>query len=114
MAVFVFLTMFSMGVKLSVSQLVNALRKRRQLVNSLAVNLVVVPLIAYLLVRTVSVETEFAAGIVALAVSPCAPFGPKLAEISDSDLAFASGLMAVLCILSSRDDPCVPVAAAPW
>ncbi|WP_336136076.1 bile acid:sodium symporter family protein [Natronomonas amylolytica] len=98
--VFVLSTMFSMGVKLSVSQLVNALRKRQLLAKSLAVNLVAVPLIAYLLVRTVSVETGFAAGIVLLAVSPGAPFGPKLAEISDSDVAFASGLMAILCMLS--------------
>jgi BASS family bile acid:Na+ symporter len=89
-----------MGVKLSVGQLVDALRKRRLLAKSLAVNLVAVPLIAYLLVRTVSVETGFAAGIVLLAVSPGAPFGPKLAEISDSDVAFASGLMAILCMLS--------------
>jgi BASS family bile acid:Na+ symporter len=98
--VFVLSTMFSMGVKLSVGQLVDALRKRRLLAKSLAVNLVAVPLIAYLLVRTVSVETGFAAGIVLLAVSPGAPFGPKLAEISDSDVAFASGLMAILCMLS--------------
>ncbi|QLD86511.1 sodium symporter [Natronomonas halophila] len=98
--VFVLSTMFSMGVKLSVSQLLDALRERQLLVKSLAVNLVAVPLIAYLLVRTVSVETGFAAGIVLLAVSPGAPFGPKLAEISDSDVAFASGLMAILCMLS--------------
>ncbi|RLM87967.1 sodium symporter [Halobellus sp. Atlit-38R] len=38
--------------------------------------------------------------IILLAVSPGAPFGPKLAEISDSDIAFASGLMAVLGIVS--------------
>jgi BASS family bile acid:Na+ symporter len=98
--VFVLSTMFSMGVKLSVSQLVDALRERQLLAKSLAVNLVAVPLIAYLLVRTVPVETGFAAGIVLLAVSPGAPFGPKLAEISDSDVAFASGLMAILCLLS--------------
>lgn len=98
--VFVLSTMFSMGVKLSVRQLVNALQARRLLANSLAVNLVGVPLIATLLVRTVSVGTGFAAGIVLLAVSPGAPFGPKLAEISDSDVAFASGLMAILCMLS--------------
>lgn len=35
-----------------------------------------------------------------LAVSPGAPFGPKLAEISRSDVAFASGLKAILCMLS--------------
>lgn len=98
--VFVLSTMFSMGLKLSVSQVVDALGERRLLVNSLAVNLVAIPLIAYALVRTVSVETGFAAGIVLLAVSPGAPFGPKLAEISDSDVAFASGLMVILCILS--------------
>lgn len=62
--VFVLSTMFSMGVKLSANQLVNALRKRQLLAKSLAVNLVAIPLIAYLLVRTVSVETGFAAGIV--------------------------------------------------
>ena len=98
--VFVLSTMFSMGVTLSVSQLVDALRHRRLLANSLAVNLVAVPLLAALLVRTVSVEAGFAAGIVLLAVSPGAPFGPKLAEISDSVVAFASGLMAILCLLS--------------
>jgi len=98
--VFVLSTMFSMGVKLSVRQLVDALGRRRLLANSLLVNLIAVPLIAFLLVRTFSVETGFAAGIVLLAVSPGAPFGPKLAEISDSDVAFASGLMAILCILS--------------
>ncbi|NHN42879.1 sodium symporter [Halorubellus sp. JP-L1] len=98
--VFVLSTMFSMGVQLSASQLVDALREWRLLSRSLAVNLVAVPLIASLLVRTVSVETGFAAGIVLLAVSPGAPFGPKLAEISESDVAFASGLMAILCLLS--------------
>nr|WP_247731707.1 bile acid:sodium symporter [Halovivax limisalsi] len=99
-AVFVLSTMVSMGVRLSVSQLVDALRKRRLLANSLVVNLVAVPLLAALLVRTVSVGTGFAGGIVLLAVSPGAPFGPKLAELSDSDVAFASGLMAILCLLS--------------
>lgn len=98
--IFVLSTMFSMGVKLSVGQLVGALRKRRLLANSLAVNLVAIPLVSSLLVRTASVETGLAAGVVLLAVSPGAPFGPKLAEISDSDVAFASGLMAILCTLS--------------
>ncbi|WP_206731789.1 bile acid:sodium symporter family protein [Halorubrum amylolyticum] len=99
-AVFVLSTMFTMGVKLSVSQLVGALRKRRLLANALVVNLIAVPLIVYLFVQIVSVEAGFAAGMVLLAVSPGAPFGPKLAEISDSDVAFASGLMVILCALS--------------
>lgn len=98
--IFVLSTMFSIGVELSVGQLLDALRKRKLLAKSLAVNLVAIPLVAYLLVRTVSVETGYATGILLLSVSPGAPFGPKLAEVSDSDIAFASGLMAILCLLS--------------
>ncbi|WP_430506254.1 bile acid:sodium symporter family protein [Haloparvum sp. PAK95] len=98
--VFVLSTMFSMGVQVSISQLVNAVRQGSLLTKSIAVNLVAIPLLAALLVRLISVEPGYAAGFLLLAVSPGAPFGPKLAEISDSDVAFASGLMAILCALS--------------
>ncbi|GGM75721.1 BASS family bile acid:Na+ symporter [Halarchaeum rubridurum] len=52
-------------------------------------------------------------GFLLLAVSPGAPFGPKFAEISDSDIAFASGLMAILCLLSVVTIPVSLVALAP-
>ncbi|WP_188873122.1 hypothetical protein [Halarchaeum rubridurum] len=45
--VFVLSTMFSMGLKLSITQLVGALRDRQLLIKSLVVNLVAVPLVAY-------------------------------------------------------------------
>ncbi|OTF01776.1 bile acid:sodium symporter family protein [Halorubrum sp. SD683] len=111
--IFVLSTMFSMGVKLSVTQLFGALRDRQLLTKSLAVNLVAVPIVAYLLVRTVSVGPAYATGFLLLAVSPGAPFGPKFAEISDSDIAFASGLMAILCLLSVVTIPISLVVLAP-
>lgn len=111
--IFVLSTMFSMGLKLSVSQLVGALRDRQLLTKSLVVNLVAVPLVAYLLVRTVAVGAAYATGFLLLAVSPGAPFGPKFADISDSDIAFASGLMAILCLLSVVTIPVSLVALAP-
>jgi len=111
--VFVLSTMFSMGLKLSVSQLFGALRDRRLLSKSLGVNLVAVPAVAYLLVQAVPVGPGYATGFVLLAVSPGAPFGPKFAEISDSDIAFASGLMAVLCLLSVVTIPASLVVLAP-
>ena len=111
--VFVLSTMFSMGLKLSVTQLVGALRDRQLLTKSLVVNLVAVPVVAYFLVRTVPIGPAYATGFLLLAVSPGAPFGPKFAEISDSDIAFASGLMAVLCLLSVVTIPVSLVALAP-
>lgn len=111
--VFVLSTMFSMGLKLSVKQLVDALRDRQLLIKSLLVNLVAVPAVAYLLVRTVPVGSAYATGFLLLAVSPGAPFGPKFAEISDSDIAFASALMAFLCLVSVATIPISLLVLAP-
>lgn len=98
--VFVLSTMLAVGLDLSVEQLRDAVGRQRLVTKSLLVNLVVVPAFAYALVRTVPMPSGYAVGVVVLAVAPGAPFGPKLAEISDSDLAFASGLMAVLAVVS--------------
>ncbi|WP_255170374.1 bile acid:sodium symporter family protein [Natrononativus amylolyticus] len=98
--VFVLSTMLAMGLELSAGQLRRALGRRGLMARSLLANLVLVPLVAYALVLAVPMETGYAVGILLLAVAPGAPFGPKLAEISDSDLAYASGLMAVLGIVS--------------
>lgn len=111
--IFVLSTMFSMGLKLSVGQLVDALRDRWLLTKSLAVNLLAVPVVAFLLLRAIPVGPAYATGFLLLAVSPGAPFGPKFAEISDGDIAFASGLMAILCLLSVVTIPVSLVALAP-
>lgn len=111
--VFVLSTMFAMGLNLSVGRLLEALRDRQLLSKSLAVNLVAVPAVVYLLVRTISVGPAYATGILLLAVSPGAPFGPKFAELSESDIAFASGLMAVLCLLSVVTIPISLLVLAP-
>lgn len=98
--VFVLSTMLAVGLDLSLGQFREAVGRPRLVTKSLLVNLVVVPTLAYLLVRTIPMAPSYAAGVVLLAVAPGAPFGPKLAGISDSDLAFASGLMAILAVVS--------------
>jgi BASS family bile acid:Na+ symporter len=111
--VFVLSTMFSMGLQLSVGQLVDALRDRLLVTKSLVVNLVAVPAVAYVLLQAVPVSPAYATGFLLLAVSPGAPFGPKFAEISDSDIAFASALMGLLCLLSVATIPLTLLALAP-
>lgn len=98
--VFVLSTMLAVGLDLSIGQLRKAMGRRRLMTKSLLVNLIIIPSLAYLLVRSIPMVPSYAAGVVLLAVSPGAPFGPKLAEISDSDLAFASGLMVILAVVS--------------
>lgn len=98
--IFVLLTMFSIGMELSLTRLLAVFQERRLMAKSLLVNTGLIPLLAYLTVRSVPMEAGYAAGVVLIAVAPGAPFGPKFAEISKSDIEFASGLMAVLGIVS--------------
>lgn len=103
--VFVLATMFAIGMELSLGQLFSTFRRRRLMAKSLLVNLVVVPVITSLLIRPLSLGAGYTAGIILIAVAPGAPFGPKLAEISNSDIEFASGLMAILGIVSVATIP---------
>lgn len=98
--IFVLSTMLSMGLELTIDQLVDSLKKQRLMAKSLVLNLAAIPLLAYLLILLLPLEAGYTAGILLIAIAPGAPFGPKLAEISESDIAFASGLMAVLGFVS--------------
>ncbi|OVE82884.1 bile acid:sodium symporter family protein [Natronolimnobius baerhuensis] len=99
-AVFVLATMLSTGLGVPVSRLVASLEQRWLVVRSLLSNLVLVPLLAVVLIAVVPMDSSYAIGLLLVAIAPGAPFGPKLAEISRSNIAFASGLMVLLCLVS--------------
>lgn len=103
--VFVLATMLSMGLALTTDEILIALGQHRLMVKSLLVNLVLVPLLAFAFVLAVPMETGHVVGLLLIAMAPGAPFGPKLAEISKSNVAFASGLMAVLGVVSVATIP---------
>ncbi len=107
--VFVLATMLSMGLELTLEEILSSIRRRRLLGRALLANIVIVPILAFALVLTVPMETEYAIGLLLIAIAPGAPFGPKLAELSKSNIAFASGLMAVLGIVSVVT---IPLSAA--
>lgn len=103
--VFVLATMLSMGLALTTDEILASLGHHRLMAKSLLVNLVLVPLLAFAFVLVVPMETGHVVGLLLIAMAPGAPFGPKLAEISHSDVAFASGLMAVLGVVSVATIP---------
>lgn len=103
--VFVLATMLSMGLALTTDEILTALGHRLLMAKSLLVNLVFVPLLAFAFVLAVPMETGHVVGLLLIAMAPGAPFGPKLAEISNSDVAFVSSLMAVLGIVSVATIP---------
>ncbi len=88
--------MFSLGLELTVRQIVEPLRDRRLLAFSLLANVVVVPLIAVVLTRLIPMHEALAIGIVVYALAAGTEGGPKFVQIARGNAGFAIGLLAVL------------------
>jgi BASS family bile acid:Na+ symporter len=94
------LTMVSMGLQLSGGRIVASLRRPRLLTVALVLNLAVVPALAWLIARTLSLSTGAEIGFLVIAAAAGAPIGAKLAELARGDLAFAVGLMFILAAVA--------------
>ncbi len=89
----------AVGMRLTITQVVDALRKRRLLLIA-AGNFVVVPAIVLAATKICKIETEVAIGMILLATAPFAPVVPVFARMARADLALAAGLTALFPLLS--------------
>ncbi len=89
----------AVGMRLTVEQVVNALRSHR-LVLIATVNFVIVPAVALAATKLCGLETEVAIGMILLAAAPFAPVVPVFARMARADLALAAGLTALFPLLS--------------
>jgi BASS family bile acid:Na+ symporter len=94
--VFVITSMLSVGLRLSVSQILQPLRSTRLVLLALGANFVLVPTLAYFISRVLALPEPFAVAIMLLGTGAGAPILPKLAEFARGNLAFAVGLMVLL------------------
>jgi BASS family bile acid:Na+ symporter len=97
---FVATSMLSMGLSLTVSQILQPLRNTRLVIMALAANFVIVPAIAFVLSRIIPLDQSVQIGLLLLGTAAGAPFLPKLAQIAKANVAFAVGLMAMLVIVT--------------
>jgi predicted Na+-dependent transporter len=97
---FVVTSMLSMGLSLSVSQIIQPLRNIRLVIMALGANFVVVPAVAFALSRIIPLETDVQIGLLLLGTAAGAPFLPKLAQIAKANVAFAVGLMTMLIVVT--------------
>jgi BASS family bile acid:Na+ symporter len=94
------ITMLSMGLQVTGSQILAAVSRKSLMAKALLANLILVPLVAFLLIRLFGLPEAVAAGILVVAAAPGAPLIPKYAEIAKGDLPFSVGLMFVLSVLA--------------
>jgi len=94
--IFVITSMLSVGLELTLSQILASFRSTRLVLSAVVANFILVPLLAYLITRMVRLDEPFAIAILLLGTGAGAPFLPKLAEFSRANRAFAVGLMVFL------------------
>jgi predicted Na+-dependent transporter len=97
---FVVTSMLSMGLSLTVSQILQPLRNTRLVIMALVANFVIVPAVAFALSRIIPLEQSVQIGLLLLGTAAGAPFLPKLAQIAKANVAFSVGLMTILIIVT--------------
>jgi predicted Na+-dependent transporter len=97
---FVLTSMLSMGLSLTVSQIIQPLRSIRLVIMALAANFLVLPAAAFALSRIIPLEEDVQIGLLLLGTAAGAPSLPKLAQIAKANAAFAVGLMTMLMVVT--------------
>ncbi|MGH9759644.1 MAG: bile acid:sodium symporter family protein, partial [Blastocatellia bacterium] len=98
--VFVVFAMLTMGLGLSVGEIVAPLRSVRLLVLALVSNYVLMPLVALGLGRMLGLDQPLLFGLLLMGAAGGAPFLPKLVQVAKGNPALAVGLMVFQMVVA--------------
>ncbi len=98
--VFIVTSMLAMGLNISICDLISPLRNRRLVILSLLANFVIVPLFAFVLIYVFPVSRDLAAGLILVSIAAGAPSTPKVAELTEGNIAYAVSLTLLMTILT--------------
>lgn len=112
-AIFLVTAMFSLGLDLTVRQIVDSLRDRGLVAKSVLINLVVAPLLAIVITRLIPMDEALRIGIVVYAISAGTEGGPKFVQMIKGNTAFAFGLLVVLLTFTVTLVPSIIPLAIP-
>jgi predicted Na+-dependent transporter len=98
--VFVVCSMLSLGLNLTVAQILQPLQDRGLVVRALLANFVLVPALAYAIIFIIPMEEGLKTGLICMATAAGAPFLPKLVQVAKGNVPFSVGLMVLLMIIT--------------
>jgi BASS family bile acid:Na+ symporter len=100
MLVFVISSMMSMGLTLTMAQIIDPLRDMRMVLLALLANFILVPLVAVVLTMIFPLNESITIGLILLSTAAGAPFLPKLVQVAKGNVAFSVGLMVMLMVVT--------------
>jgi BASS family bile acid:Na+ symporter len=98
--VFVVSSMLSMGMSLTLQQILAQLRNVKIVGLAIAINFIVVPALAYGLSYAFNLDQDAKTGFILVGAAAGAPFLPKLSKLAKGNMAFSVGLMTLLMIVT--------------
>ena len=100
MLVFVISSMLSMGLSLTMKQIIDPLKNTRLVILALVANFILVPIVAYAITLILPLDESVSIGLILLSTAAGAPFLPKLVEVAKGNTAFSVGLMVLLMVVT--------------
>ena len=94
--IFLVTAMFSLGLDLTVRQIIEPLKNKRLVATSMLTNAIAVPLLAFALTAFIPMHDGFRIGIILYALAAGTEGGPKFVQIVKGNAAFALGLLVLL------------------
>ena len=98
--IFVISSMLSMGLSLTVRQIMEPLKDTRLVILALVASFVVVPIVAYVITLILPLNESISTGLILISMAAGAPFLPKLVEVAKGSTAFSVGLMVLLMVVT--------------
>jgi BASS family bile acid:Na+ symporter len=98
--VFVIGSMMSMGLSLTMKQIIDPLKNVRLVILALVANFILVPIVAVVISLVLPLDESVGIGLILLSTAAGAPFLPKLAEAAQGNAAFSVGLMVLLMVVT--------------
>ncbi len=97
---FVVTSMLAMSLSLSVQQMTQPLKNARLVILALLGNFVLVPLLAYAIIKVIPLDQSLQIGVILLGTAAGAPFIPKLVQGAKGNVAYAVGLMFLIMVVT--------------
>lgn len=102
---FVVVYMVSVAMESTQGEIRTMLKDTRRMGFALLANIVIVPILAFVLVRLLPLRPDIRIGVMMLAISPGGVFALQFARISKGDRVFAVALVIVLLVLAIFTTP---------
>ena len=96
--VFVFLTMFNVGLTQRLRDILECMRNRGFALRILAANFILAPLLMWLLLQVFEIDPYLRTGLIIFSICAGAPFLIKLTQLSEHDMALGASAMILLVL----------------